>query len=206
VIIPAMDEAETVGGVVRAARAAGAFEVIVVSDGSSDDTPGAAREAGASVIVFQENQGKSAAIEAAAKAASGATLVMLDADLVDLSPEHVRRLFERVVSGELDMAVGVFRGGGLMTDFGNRATPFLSGQRACTREWLLSIPDLTARRWPEPAMTAHLARSGARWDYIDLENVKQVMKEQKRGFVEGMRHRLKMYRQLIGYVVRPRRG
>ncbi|MFC6616534.1 hypothetical protein [Deinococcus radiophilus] len=64
-----------------------------------------------------------------------------------------------------------------MSEWGNRLTPQLSGQRACRREWLLSVPRLKQERWPEPAITEHLERTGLRWDYVELPDMGQVLKE-----------------------------
>jgi glycosyltransferase involved in cell wall biosynthesis len=59
VVIPAYNEARTVAAVVEACRASGAFQrVIVVDDGSSDDTAARARAAGAEVIRRTTNAGK----------------------------------------------------------------------------------------------------------------------------------------------------
>jgi hypothetical protein len=103
------------------------------------------------------------------------------------------------------MAIGVFRSGGLMTDFGNRATPYLSGQRACRTEWLRGVPHLALEHWPEPLITDHLRKTHIRWAYIPLPGASQVMKEKKRGFWKGFRYRLGMYRDILRYWLRGRR-
>ena len=77
-----------------------------------------------------------------------------------------------------------------------------SRQRACRRDWLLSVPHLREERWPEPAITAHLERTGLRWAYVELPEVGQVLKEKKRGFIRGVVHRTRMYADLLTYGVR----
>ncbi len=62
VIVPALDAAETVGGVVDDLLAALALPVIVVDDGSADPTADVARRHGAIVVRHQQNRGKGAAI------------------------------------------------------------------------------------------------------------------------------------------------
>lgn len=59
--IPAYNEADTVGGVVRAARESAA-DVLVVDDGSDDRTAAVADEAGATVLQHEENRGYGAAL------------------------------------------------------------------------------------------------------------------------------------------------
>ena len=61
VVIPALNEGRSVGGVVRAVRAEG-FDVVVVDDGSSDDTGARAREAGATVLTLPVNMGVGGAL------------------------------------------------------------------------------------------------------------------------------------------------
>ncbi len=204
VVIAAFNEEDTVGGVVRVARTF-TPEVIVVSDGSVDGTVGAAREAGADVVDLAVNVGKGGALHAGLRAARADVVILLDADLTGLSAAHLETLCDPVRRGDLDMSIGVFEGGGFVTDWGNKLTPHLSGQRACRREWLLAVPDLAAERWPEPAITRHLKATGARWAYVELPNVAQVVKEKKRGFWGGAKARTKMYVSLLTYRAR-RRG
>ena len=61
-VIPAYEEGSSVGAVVEAVRAR--LPVLVVDDGSTDGTAGAAEAAGATVLVQRPNQGKGAALRA----------------------------------------------------------------------------------------------------------------------------------------------
>lgn len=201
VVIPAFNEQDTVPEVVRVGLQL-TPEVVVASDGSSDDTAQAARQAGAKVVELMENVGKGPALYAALEATEAEFIVMLDADLTGLTLEHLQTLLRPVIAGELDMSIGVFEGGGFVTDWGNKLTPHLSGQRVARRDWLLGVPHLDEERWPEPAITAHLKDTGARWDYIELPQVAQVVKEKKRGFWKGAKARTKMYADLITFKAR----
>lgn len=203
VVIPAYNEEATIMDVVHVAKHFA--PVIVVSDGSTDQTAARAREAGATVIELNPNQGKSQAFYEGVKAAPTRLVVSLDADLVGLTVEHLKLMSDPVVAGTCDMTIGVFQGGGVLTDFGNRATPYLSGQRVFHRDWMLSVPRLTEERWPEPAITEHLKASGIRWEYVSLPKVRQVMKEQKRGLLEGVKHRVKMYKSILDFQTRQTR-
>jgi glucosyl-3-phosphoglycerate synthase len=99
VCIPARDEASTVGSVVRAvvqpflAHAGGSGlvdEVIVLDDGSTDDTSEQARDAGARVVRGPHGPGgKGQAMAAALEAAVGDIVVYLDADVANTTPAFV---------------------------------------------------------------------------------------------------------------------
>jgi glucosyl-3-phosphoglycerate synthase len=99
VCIPARHEGSTVGSVVRAvvqpflARAGGnglVDEVIVLDDGSTDDTAEQAAGAGARVVQgVQAEGGKGQAMAAALAASSGDVVVFLDADVANTTPAFV---------------------------------------------------------------------------------------------------------------------
>jgi glucosyl-3-phosphoglycerate synthase len=99
VCIPARDEGSTVGSVVRAVvqpfldRAGGnglVDEVIVLDDGSSDDTAEQAGDAGARVVRGRPGAGgKGQAMAAALEAAQGDVVVFLDADVANTTPAFV---------------------------------------------------------------------------------------------------------------------
>jgi glycosyltransferase involved in cell wall biosynthesis len=98
-VIPAHDEAPRIAAVVRAAREH--LAVIVVDDGSTDATADRAREAGATVIEQQPNQGKGAALRAGFRAAlaEGAEAILtLDAD-GQHDPAEIPRFLEAWASG-----------------------------------------------------------------------------------------------------------
>ena len=96
-VIPAYNEAERIGDVLSAVCAVDEIaEVIVVSDGSTDDTADVARKVGPKVKVLElaSNQGKGAALLAGVQTTTAGVLVLLDADLVGLQPEHVESLLQ----------------------------------------------------------------------------------------------------------------
>ncbi|MCD9623328.1 glycosyltransferase [Rhabdothermincola salaria] len=112
VVIPAFDEESRIGASVAEVRRAldvvaayGGLEVVVVDDGSNDDTSGAAERAGADVVVRHDvNQGKGAAVRTGVLAASGRTVVFTDADLA-YSPDQIPGLVALVEEG-WDVVVG----------------------------------------------------------------------------------------------------
>ncbi|MFN2588849.1 MAG: glycosyltransferase family 2 protein [Actinomycetota bacterium] len=109
--LPAHDEVEAVAGVVARvpARVCGRDVLtIVVDDGSSDGTAGAARGAGATVVATGRNRGLGAAVrrglhEAIARGA--AAVAFCDAD-GEYAPEELERLVAPVLEGSADYVVG----------------------------------------------------------------------------------------------------
>ncbi len=81
VVIPARNEEDAVGEVVRGVlTAVDAIEVIVVDDGSEDATAERASEAGAQVLRNPYNVGNGASVRRGALATSGDIIVFLDGD------------------------------------------------------------------------------------------------------------------------------
>lgn len=106
-VIPVLDEERTIGTIVLKAQRS-VDQVIVVDDGSRDDTAEVAREAGAEVIVHDTNQGKgralSTGIEAAVKAGAD-RVVLLDGD-GQHDPAHIPALLAAIDQEDADLVVG----------------------------------------------------------------------------------------------------
>jgi len=194
-IIPAFNEEKTVAGVIRPLKEVPAVaEVIVVNDGSTDNTEKVAREAGAVVISSLQNLGKGGAMMLGVKHASQEVILFLDADLIGLTPAHVERLIEPVLSGRVEMAVGVFERGRLATDLAQMVAPFLSGQRALTKSLLRRMGNLEMTRFGvEIALTKYVAEHDIKVEEVVLRDLSHVMKEEKFGLWKGFRARMKMY-------------
>ena len=81
VVVPAFNEGAAIERVVRELGEVGPWhEVLVVDDGSTDDTAAHARAAGARVIRHPYNKGNGAAVKSGIRTASGAYLLVIDGD------------------------------------------------------------------------------------------------------------------------------
>ena len=104
VIIPAFNEGAAVAAVVSTLRAAAPWrEIIVVDDGSTDDTSARAASAGALVIRHPYNKGNGAAVKTGIRRASSEWVLVLDAD-GQHHPDDALRLVQSL--GEYDLVVG----------------------------------------------------------------------------------------------------
>jgi len=111
VVVPAYNEGELIGATLAAIRAEldadlepGSYEILVVDDGSADDTAERAEAAGARVVRLAANQGKGGAVRAGMLAADGRAVVFTDADLA-YSPRLILEVLARVEQG-WDVVVG----------------------------------------------------------------------------------------------------
>lgn len=201
-IIAAYNEEETIGGVVDALlRSPLVDEVIVVSDGSSDRTAEvAALRPGVRVLPLSQNYGKGRAMRHGVEAASGDVLFFVDGDMLDLTEEHIRSLVAPVIEGTCDMNVGVRHRGPIRNFFHLRLSfgPVLSGIRAMQREVFRSVPTCYMERFKiELALNYFCRRAERRQLNTVIRGLGHVIKEHKRGLLDGVTSRLTMIREVF---------
>jgi glycosyltransferase involved in cell wall biosynthesis len=167
IVIPACNEAAAIGGLVRELAAAATWrEILVIDDGSTDDTGSAAEAAGARVIRHPYNKGNGAAVKSGIRAASGEYILIIDGD-GQHRPADALRLTNRL--GEYDLVIGARtsdtqagparRAGNAVLNWlasylTEREIPDLtSGFRAARRDGLLEFIHLLPNGFSTPATT-----------------------------------------------------
>ncbi len=104
VIVPAFNESASIEALISGLRRAGSWhEILVVDDGSTDDTGRRAAQAGARVIRHPYNKGNGAAVKTGIRQATGGLVLILDAD-GQHHPSDAVRLVAGL--GEYDLVVG----------------------------------------------------------------------------------------------------
>jgi glycosyltransferase involved in cell wall biosynthesis len=141
IVLPARDETAGLSRLLPELRSQFPdAELIVVNDGSTDDTGPAAAALGARVISHSYSMGNGAAVKAGARAASGEILVLMDSD-GQHSPKDVQRLLGALENG-VDMVVGA-RVSGTQANVGRGLANAIYNRLA---SWMVNhkIADLTS--------------------------------------------------------------
>lgn len=203
IIIPAKNEAAAIGGVVSAIRRIYAdAEILVVDDGSDDDTAGLAERSGATVIGHPISLGNGAAVKAGARAASGDILVMMDGD-GQHQPEDIPSLIAKLDEG-FDMAIGARDSGshagigrlfanGLYNVFaslisGHRILDLTSGFRASRADYFKKFLYLLPNGFSYPtSITMAFLRSGFPVTFVPIKALERSGKSHIRPIRDGVR-------------------
>lgn len=215
VVIPAYNEADNISAVLAAVCAAGWLEeIIVVDDGSSDATSDVAqnfarRDERILIERFTSNHGKAAAMLAGVRALSTDLVIFLDADLVGLTPSHLRELQGLQKSGSREMAVALFQmGHAFPVNVPQRLVPHLSGQRCLWRgeaEQAL-LPLASDRYGVEAGLSIHARLQHWKVRKITWSGVTHHLAWRKRKMMAGLHSRWEMYSQIVNVIARNRPG
>lgn len=196
-LVPAYNEAPRIGKVLQVICQTSFIDsVVVIDDGSGDDTAGQARKYPVEVIQLPVNSGKaSALIEAIRSNHQSDVYLFLDADLIELKEEHIKALVDPLITdSQVDMSVGLFKGGRKSSDLAQKLCPILNGQRALRGEWIRSLPDFSWARFGVEVFLTRFARDfHAQVAMVPLWGITHFHKEEKYGPLLGFYHRVKMY-------------
>ena len=223
IVLPAKNEAAAIGATVEKIHAqllqmqiVGEIEVLVVNDGSTDNTAAVAQAAGARVVHHPYSKGNGAAIKTGARAASGEVIVFMDAD-GQHDPADIPRLLDKLAQG-YDMVVGARQRGsqasvgrGLANRFynwfasymtGHKIEDLTSGFRAVRadkfREFLYLLPN--GFSYPTTSTMAFF-RAGYSVAYVPIHAAKRIGKSHIRLLRDGTRFLLIIFK--IGTLFSP---
>lgn len=223
IVLPAKNEAAAIGATVEKIHAqllqmqiVGEIEVLVVNDGSTDDTAAVAQAAGARVVHHPYSKGNGAAIKTGARSALGEVLVFMDAD-GQHDPADIPRLLNELNQGN-DMVVGARQKGsqasvgrGLANGLYNRLASWMTGHKVEDltsgfravradkfREFLYLLPN--GFSYPTTSTMAFF-RAGYSVAYIPIHAAKRIGKSHIRLLHDGARFLLIIFK--IGTLFSP---
>ena len=217
VVIPAKNESGAIKTVIELIRRQlPDAEVLVVDDGSTDETAVICEAAGARVISHRYSMGNGAAIKTGARSATGDIIVFMDAD-GQHDPNDIRRLIEKIDEG-YDMAVGARRdnahastGRGMANRFYNRLATYMTGQKILDltsgfravradrfREFLYLLPN--GFSYPT-TITMAFFRAGYSVAYVPITAAQRIGKSHIHPLKDGLRFLLIIFK--IGTLYSP---
>ena len=203
VVIPAFNEEQAIGEVVRAVPIDRIHDIVVVDNGSTDDTAAQASLAGARVV-FEPRPGYGSACQAGAKAAADADiLVFLDGDRSD-DPRQLETVAAPVLDNRADLVIGsriqgVLEKGAMPLHgrLGNRFIVFLlrllygiditdiGSFRAIKSQTLFDLKmEQMTYGWPVE-MVVKAARKGLRIQSVPINYRRRIGKSKVTGTIRG---------------------
>lgn len=217
VVIPARNEALGLPGCLHGVRdVLPDAEIIVVDDGSSDDTPNVCAENGVRVVHHAYPMGNGAAIKSGARAARSDIIIFMDGD-GQHDAADIPRLLEKIDEG-YDMVVGARQKGsqasmgrGLANGFYNRLASYMtnqhiadltSGFRAVRAEKFREFLHLLPNGFSYPTtITMAFFRAGYPVAYVPINARKRIGKSHIRLGKDGVRFLLIIFK--IGSLYSP---
>lgn len=172
-------------------------EVIVVNDGSADNTSVEVKKFPEAVLIeLPENMGKAYALKQGITNASGQIILLLDADLEGLQNQNIHELLDPVVSGDTDMTLSLRKNS--LFIYRILGVDFVSGERAINKEILENLGDYENSRFGfESLLNEYIVNNKLSFQSVRWDNVTVAPKHQKRGFWKGLGDEMKMINEIM---------
>jgi len=175
-IISAFNEEDTLMDVILYASISPIIdEIIVINDGSTDETKGIIdeliKEIDLKPIHLEKNKGKGNAMAIGVENASNEVIVFVDADLSNIQEKHFKQLIDPVIKGEADMVLG--QPSETMIDYGINPFKSFTGQRAVLKTDLVPLIDKmkTSRFGVETLINLFYQSKGKVVKYVMLKDL-----------------------------------
>jgi len=212
VVIPAFNEANGIASTVLGLKPQGFAEILVIDDGSTDDTAEKAEAAGARVVRHPYNKGNGAAVKTGIRESASPVVLLMDAD-TQHDPAEAARLIGPV--GTYDLVIGARALGdqSVLRAFGNaffralaswltgRPIPDLtSGYRAAKRPALLEILHLLPNGFSYPTTSClSMLKSGRNVLFVPISAKARIGTSKIRPLEDGFRFILIIFKIVTLY-------
>ena len=212
VVIPAFNEADGIVATIEGLKTQGFAEIVVIDDGSTDETASRAERAGARVVRHPYNKGNGAAVKTGIREVSAKVVLLIDAD-TQHDPAEASKLVEPI--GPYEMVIGARSLGdqSLVRAAGNaifrvlaswltgRPIPDLtSGYRAAKREALVDVLHLLPNGFSYPTTSClALMKSGQSVLFVPISARARVGASKIRPLQDGFRFILIIFKIVTLY-------
>ena len=176
-VVPVYNEERTVKGVLDALLSSKRIDnIIVVDDGSTDNTYKIIRKFKVKVIRLKKQHGKGNAIKIGTKNIKSDIILFFDADLLNLKKRHIDKLLAPVANGESVMAIGLMDKDNLIANMIMPYFPLTGGQRAILTKVFTEIKKIPLiGGWGlESVMNDYCKKKNLKFSIIKLDGVDHV--------------------------------
>ncbi len=193
-VVVAYNEADRIHNVLEVlCTFLGFSQVIVVDDGSTDETR---RAVGAFPVVYlrvDPNQGKGHALDVGVKGADASVIFFADADIVGLTHRAIEQIVGPVLDGSAEMFIAMRNRKIYYLRALMGFIPLLGGERALTKKLWEELPAKYKSGFKiEAGLNFYAVHFGRGLRFRIFKEIKQTIKERKYGLKEGLRRRFRM--------------
>jgi glycosyltransferase involved in cell wall biosynthesis len=199
-IISAYNEGPRIGKVLGAVQNHPLLdEVIVVDDGSKDNTQSVVKKyKNIRLIVHEKNKGKNQAVLTGIKNSTGDYILLLDADLLGLTAKDVTALLEPIIRKKAEVSISLRKNAPLL--YRKIGLDFISGERIFPKEMISSrLKEMEKLKsyGIEVYLNDYIIKNKYRIKVVKWDGVKNPWKYEKSGLMSGVKGDIKMILQIF---------
>ncbi len=198
-ILPAYNEEARIAAVLEVLTTYPGFkEVIVIDDGSTDQTEEIAKRYPIRYLRNNTNKGQGYSMERGVNIAKGDIIFFSDADIIGLNHKVLDEIIQPVINKKVEMMIGMINRRIYFLKFVLAFIPLLGGERALTRKLWFRIPHHFKNRFKiEAALNFYAKYYGRGFGFKVFPGLVQIIKEKKYGIGEGFKRRISMWKDII---------
>lgn len=209
-VIPAFNKENNLARVLKIVTQSPTInQVIVVNDGSTDNTRAVAKKFGKKIVLisYPKNKGKGYALKQGLERTRSELVLFLDADLIGLTPKHLRLLKTAALKYPDSQVIGIVENCVKIT--GPKVAMLIGGIRILKKSLLTKS---FVRQWPkynyavDLMITDYFKARGYPVFFLQLPGMNHFFKTTKWGWREGIEKEIKMYYRLAKVVPKLKSG